>query len=76
MCDISAQYTRELLLKNTTISHIIEFPKVAPHKEGQLFKDLKFNIEVQKWRWRFCRSTGSRIAGVERKNLTPNNPNW
>ena len=39
MCDISAQYTRELLLKNTTISHIIEFPKVAPHKEGQLFKD-------------------------------------
>jgi len=39
MCDISAQYTRELLLKATTIYTIIEFPKVAPHKEGQLFKD-------------------------------------
>ncbi len=39
LCDISAQYTRELLLKETTIHQVIEFPKVAPHKDGQLFKD-------------------------------------
>ena len=39
LCDISAQYTRELLLMETTIHQVIEFPKVAPHKEGQLFKD-------------------------------------
>ena len=38
MCDSSSQYTRELLLKKTTLSQIIEFPKVAPHPEGQLFK--------------------------------------
>ena len=38
MCDSSSQYTRELLLKKTTISQVIEFPKVAPHPEGQLFK--------------------------------------
>ena len=39
MCDISAQYTRELLLTKTLLYYVIEFPKVAPHKEGQLFKD-------------------------------------
>jgi len=38
MCDSSAQYTRELLLKKTTLFQVIEFPKVAPHPEGQLFK--------------------------------------
>ena len=38
MCDSSSQYTRELLLKNTTINHIIEFPKIAPNPNGQLFK--------------------------------------
>jgi len=38
MCDASAQYTRELLLKHTTLHQVIEFPKVAPHPEGQLFK--------------------------------------
>ena len=38
MCDSSSQFTRELLLKKTTISQIIEFPKVAPHPGGQLFK--------------------------------------
>ena len=38
MCDSSSQYTRELLLKKTTISQVIEFPKVAPHPGGQLFK--------------------------------------
>ena len=39
LCDISAQYTRELLLIENTIHQVIEFPKVAPHKDGQLFKD-------------------------------------
>lgn len=39
MCDSSSQYTRELLLKNTTINHIIEFPKIAPNPNGQLFKE-------------------------------------
>lgn len=38
MCDSSAQYTRELLLKKTTLFQVIEFPKVASHPEGQLFK--------------------------------------
>lgn len=38
MCDASAQYTRELLLTKTQIKQVIEFPKIAPHKEGQLFK--------------------------------------
>lgn len=38
MCDASAQYTRELLLTQTEIQQIIEFPKIAPHPQGQLFK--------------------------------------
>ena len=38
MCDSSAQYTRELLLRKTRMEQVIEFPKIAPHKEGQLFK--------------------------------------
>ena len=38
MCDSSSQYTRELLLKNTNIVHVIEFPKIAPNPNGQLFK--------------------------------------
>ena len=38
MCDSSSQYTRELLLKRTTLLQVIEFPKVAPHPEGQLFR--------------------------------------
>ena len=38
MCDSSSQYTRELLIKKTNVYQIIEFPKVAPHPEGQLFK--------------------------------------
>ena len=40
MCDASAQFTRELLLRYTTLYHVIEFPKIAPHPEGQLFKDV------------------------------------
>ncbi|MBR3488101.1 MAG: N-6 DNA methylase [Bacteroidales bacterium] len=38
MCDSSSQYTRELLIKKTSLFQVIEFPKVAPHPEGQLFK--------------------------------------
>ena len=38
MCDISAKYTRELLLKRTRLSRFVEFPKVAPHKQGQVFE--------------------------------------
>ena len=38
MCDSSSQYTRELLIKNSNLFQVIEFPKVAPHPEGQLFK--------------------------------------
>ena len=38
MCDSSSQYTRELLIRKTTLHQVIEFPKVAPHPEGQLFK--------------------------------------
>ena len=38
MCDKSSQYTRELLLTKTELKQVIEFPKVAPHPGGQLFK--------------------------------------
>ena len=38
MCDLSASYTRNLLLTQTQIQQIIEFPKKAPTKEGQVFK--------------------------------------
>jgi Alw26I/Eco31I/Esp3I family type II restriction m6 adenine DNA methyltransferase len=37
LCDMSSQYTRELLLTRTTIKTIIEFPKIAPTAEGQVF---------------------------------------
>lgn len=40
MCDISAQYTRELLLTKTIINHIIEFPKKAKTNEGQVFENV------------------------------------
>lgn len=40
MCDISSQYTRELLLTKTKINHIIEFPKKAKTKEGQVFENV------------------------------------
>lgn len=40
MCDISSQYTRELLLTKTIINHIIEFPKKAKTKEGQVFESV------------------------------------
>ncbi|RDU62679.1 Eco57I restriction-modification methylase domain-containing protein [Helicobacter sp. MIT 14-3879] len=38
MCDLSASYTRELLLTKNSIRQIIEFPKKALTKEGQVFK--------------------------------------
>ena len=38
MCDMSSAYTRELLLTKTIIKQIIEFPKVAPHENSQVFK--------------------------------------
>lgn len=38
MCDKTATHTRELLLTKTELQQVIEFPKVAPHPEGQLFK--------------------------------------
>ena len=38
MCDMSSAYTRELLLTKAIIKQIIEFPKVAPHENSQVFK--------------------------------------
>jgi Alw26I/Eco31I/Esp3I family type II restriction m6 adenine DNA methyltransferase len=40
MCDLSSTYTRELLLKRTQINEILEFPKLAPTKEGQVFENV------------------------------------
>ncbi|HOE39730.1 MAG TPA: Eco57I restriction-modification methylase domain-containing protein [Bacteroidales bacterium] len=40
LCDLSSQYTRELLLKETSIIEFIEFPKIAPTKEGQVFENV------------------------------------
>ncbi len=38
--DLSSTYTRELLLKKTIIDEILEFPKTAPTKEGQVFENV------------------------------------
>ncbi|MCM8569702.1 N-6 DNA methylase [Gramella jeungdoensis] len=38
--DLSATYTRELLLKNTSILKIIEFPKKSKDAEGQVFSSV------------------------------------
>jgi tRNA1(Val) A37 N6-methylase TrmN6 len=40
LCDLSSTYTRKLLLKHTTIEEIIEFPKIAPTSEGQVFENV------------------------------------
>ena len=40
LCDISSQYTRELLLTRTVIDGFIEFPKKAGTKEGQVFESV------------------------------------
>ena len=38
MCDLSASFTRKMLLTQTTIHEVIEFPKKAQTKEAQVFK--------------------------------------
>ena len=38
MCDMSSAFTRELLLTKTQMMQVIEFPKVAPNDNGQVFK--------------------------------------
>ncbi|NOY51270.1 MAG: DUF559 domain-containing protein [Chlorobi bacterium] len=40
LCDLSSTYTRELLLKTCLVEEIIEFPKTAPTKEGQVFENV------------------------------------
>ncbi|MDH6304213.1 adenine-specific DNA-methyltransferase [Parabacteroides sp. PF5-5] len=40
MCDLSSQFTRELLLTKTEIDEVIEFPKIAPTKNGQVFESV------------------------------------
>ena len=40
MCDISAQYTRELLLTKTSIDRVIEFAKKAENKSNQVFESV------------------------------------
>src|SRR5690606_18551280 len=40
LCDLSSTHTRELLLSKTLIEEILEFPKTAPTKEGQVFENV------------------------------------
>ncbi|MEI6744741.1 MAG: N-6 DNA methylase [Methylococcaceae bacterium] len=40
MADVSAQYTRELLLTQTKISFFIEFPKKSSNADGQVFENV------------------------------------
>ena len=40
MCDLSSSFTRKLLLKETNIQKVIEFPKKAPTKGGQVFESV------------------------------------
>jgi adenine-specific DNA-methyltransferase len=40
MCDISSQYTRELLLTKTKILEFVEFPKKAKDKSAQVFDSV------------------------------------
>jgi Alw26I/Eco31I/Esp3I family type II restriction m6 adenine DNA methyltransferase len=40
MADFSSQFTRELLLTKTEIKEILEFPKKAKNKEGQVFGNV------------------------------------
>lgn len=40
LCDLSSKYTRELLLDKTKIIQIIEFPKVASNRDGQVFESV------------------------------------
>ena len=38
MCDLSSSFTRKMLLTKTTMHEVIEFPKKAPTKGGQVFE--------------------------------------
>ncbi|NJL91539.1 MAG: hypothetical protein HC916_18475 [Coleofasciculaceae cyanobacterium SM2_1_6] len=40
MCDLSAQFTRELLLKRTQLISIIEFPKIPENSEEKVFDSV------------------------------------
>ncbi len=40
MADLSSARTREMLLTQTKISQILEFPKIAPTKAGQVFESV------------------------------------
>ena len=40
LCDISSKFTRELLITKNKIKEILEFPKVAPTIEGQVFNSV------------------------------------
>lgn len=40
LCDLSSQFTRELLLTKTSIEGFIEFPKKADNSEGQVFDSV------------------------------------
>ena len=40
MADLSSQFTRELLLTRTEIKEILEFPKKAKNKDGQVFDSV------------------------------------
>lgn len=40
MCDMSSTFTRELLLKNTELINVIEFPKNSPNANDRVFKSV------------------------------------
>lgn len=40
MCDLSSTFTRELLLKNTELINVIEFPKNSPNANDRVFKSV------------------------------------
>lgn len=46
LCDVSAQYTRELLLTKTRLRCAIEFPKNAPNKYAQLFQSALVGTSI------------------------------
>ena len=71
MCDSSSQFTRELLIKKTQLSQVIEFPKVAPHPEGQLFKGalvatciVLFKKEIPENIHTFCLSANNDLTTI------------
>lgn len=56
LCDLSSTFTRELLLKQTIIEEILEFPKTAPTKVGQVFENVLQGTCI----YRFIKDTPSR----------------